>query len=132
MSRLYEREVANATGQAVDDMWAKWLEGTSMSKPTREQLEKVWEKALELTRTCVVSSTRYVEVPASRFGALSDAVRAAEQPRWAVMSEREKFGPFSGFFAVVRDGREWACYAGADWAGRIARLLNEDEKRHES
>lgn len=63
----------------------------------------------------------------SEHARLIAAVRAAEQ-RWTV--EAETVGRNAGMWAVVRDGREFGCYAlERSDADRIARLLNEDDAR---
>lgn len=97
-----------------------------MSKPTQEQLERVYRAAkfLAYKYACGLAADLSLKPEKQE---LVDAVRAAEQPRWTVDE------PSSAEFVGSRVIRSYLALSGprrlmANDANRIARLLNEDDK----
>jgi len=99
--------------------------------PTQEQLLKVFEAAKELVGVSVFSPEMlyrgYVKVSKSKFGALSDSVRAAEQP-WTVTQTGTGHLVQLRYESVIMVDLPDS-HANSAFLARIARLLNEDDTK---
>jgi hypothetical protein len=115
--------------ECLELLWAE-IKSTypeeTMSNPTQEKLEKVYEAANDVVKMWAKGKPydppKFASAP--ECVALESAVRAAQQPAWSVGP------PSSPTTSIYLRTASSHCAVGwmSDWglADRIARLLNED------